>query len=249
MKWLKTWILVIITGLHDACRLIDNRRKNNCHSFSGHFSSSPFHPSTAINAVIIKTTDDGSSRFFFTMFRRFNSSSSTTGNANSFNMETELETNLNASLIVWSLNTNESETSSTSAGGLYLAGGILKPALLKNNRNELIVAFSIKFLLDLLGGLTNAALFIVCLHQRHGGSSGIKWLIIQYSAAYFAISFIFYPIRDAMILGSFFNLRVPGQEQCAHIATANTVCLSFEVPLSIYWESDPTKSFKVFPPR
>ena len=170
------------------------------------------------------------------MLRRFNSSSSTTGNANSFNMETELETNLNASLIVWSLNTNESETSSTSAGGLYLAGGILKPALLKNDRNELIVAFSIKFLLDLLGGLTNAALLIVCLHQRHGGSSGIKWLIIQYSAAYFTISFIFYPIRDAMILGSFFNLRVPGQKQCAHIATANTVCLSFEVHSRIYWE-------------
>ncbi|OQV16131.1 hypothetical protein BV898_09766 [Hypsibius exemplaris] len=92
------------------------------------------------------------------------------------------------------------------------------------NPEELIACYICKYIIGLSGGLTNLFLIVVVCLQTSTLSAGIKWLVVQYSFAYFSISLIMYPVRDTMIMGTQFNFTVPLSQYCPHFAAANTVC-------------------------
>ncbi|OQV16132.1 Calcium permeable stress-gated cation channel 1 [Hypsibius exemplaris] len=92
------------------------------------------------------------------------------------------------------------------------------------NRPEQMACYVCKYLLGLSGGLANLFLIVVVCLQTSTISAGVKWLVVQYSFAYFSISLIMYPVRDTMIMGTQFNFTVPLSQYCPHFAAANTVC-------------------------
>ncbi|OQV16105.1 hypothetical protein BV898_09741 [Hypsibius exemplaris] len=94
---------------------------------------------------------------------------------------------------------------------------------------ELIASFTLKFILNFAGGFANLFLLIVCCcshTKKTFSSSGTKWLVFQYTAAYFLISMILYPARDAMIMGHTFHLIVPGMQHCSYFAAVNMFFVS-----------------------